>query len=198
MENLQFFNDGHRYLVDGIEVPSVTMVTRFLKKEVYDRTPLMAMDDAADRGTRVHKATEDLDKTKKVEVDGDISPYVEAYAKFLKEHEVCWYTIEWPVHRGYDYAGTIDRYGELDGNFVILDIKTTATIGGKNKLLYTAAQNLYRKAIEGTWRVDKILLLQLKKDGTYKLIELEKEDSLADACLLLHNKFEKTKRRKKK
>lgn len=35
MANLVFFEENHRYTVDGEEVPSVSELTRFIAKEIY-------------------------------------------------------------------------------------------------------------------------------------------------------------------
>lgn len=201
-DTLEFFEHGHRYEVNGIEVPSVSEVTRFIADAVYpDRGNNSFLEHAAERGTAVHKATEELDNSGKVElVDGEIIPYVKAYAKFIKDHDPTWFGVEWAVHHGYDYAGTIDRYGILDGQYCIMDIKTTTTIGKGQKALYEAAQNLYRKAVEESDEpsvIEKLFILQLKKNETYKLIELPISDTLADACLALHNSLKKKKRKRK-
>ena len=45
--------------------------------------------------------------------------------------------------------------------------------------------------------VEKLYIIHLKKDATYKLWELPVEDSLADACLTLHTALKKKKRKKK-
>lgn len=186
----------HVYVKDGVEVPSVSEITRFLASEVYkDPNPtLLAM--AAERGTKVHQITESLDKCGTCAVtDEEVLPYVRAYVNFLHEHEVKWDCIEWTVGKDFLYAGTIDRYGTVDGERVILDIKTTGTIGALHKVLYSAAQNLYRMAIEDNFSVEKLLILQLKKDETYKIIKLEISNTLAEACIALH---EATKRKRRK
>jgi len=202
MSTLLFYDDSHKYTVDGEEVPSVSELTRFLTRELYTDTPQYFLDQAAKRGTSVHKATEALDKFGSVEVDDETVSFIKAYVSFMKEHEVKWDKIEWAVCNGHDnetpYAGTIDRYGSLDGKAVVLDIKTTANISGLHKLCYTAQLNLYKLAVEKEKPVEELWVLQLKKDGTYKLIQLEENKELAQACLTMHYAIQKTKRKRRK
>lgn len=194
---IQLFEDTHRYTVDGEEVPSVSELTRFISREVYSDVRQDAMDNAASRGTRIHKATEALDKFGSVEIEDDLIGYLKAYIAFLKEHKPEWLRIEWSVCNGLLYAGTLDRYGTMEDKRVIVDIKSTSRISRPHKILYTAAQNLYRMAIEAETPVDAIYILQLKADGKYKLYELEIQDELAMSCLTLHQALKKIKRTKK-
>ena len=196
MANLIFYDETHRYTVDGEEVPSVSEITRFLSRELYTEVNQTILDMAANRGTAVHKASEALDKYGKVEVDDEHLPYMKAYLSFLREKKPEWEKIEWAVNNGTLYAGTIDRYGTLDGKKVIVDIKTTANIDKGHRVLYTAAQNLYRMAIEQDHPVEAIYILQLKKDGTWRLIEIEKQNELAEACITLSLALKKRRRKK--
>ena len=74
MSRLIFYDEGHEYQVDGERVPSVSEVLRFISREVYGDVNQYTLDNAADRGTRIHKACELLDKYGKVECDEDIAP----------------------------------------------------------------------------------------------------------------------------
>lgn len=198
MATLLFYDDKHRYTVDGEEVPSVSELTRFLTREVYTEVPQYILDTAADRGTRVHKATEAIDKFGSVEIDSDLAPYLQAYVNFLKEKSPFWEKIEWPICNDKLYAGTVDRYGTIDDVPVIVDIKTTQTITGLHKVLYTAQLNLYRLAVLKEKPVSQLWILQLKKDGSYKLIQLEENEPLANACITMHEAIKNSKRRRKK
>jgi len=197
MANLIFYDDTHRYTVDGEEVPSVSELTRFLTREIYGEVNQYVLDSAAERGTKVHKAAEALDKFGSVEIDDDLAGYLKAYVSFLRDRKPSWEKIEWAVNNGTLYAGTIDRYGELDGKYGIVDLKTTANIDKGHRVLYTAAQNLYRMAIEAGNKVEFLDILQLKKDGTYCLYELEIQDELATACIVMHEALKKKKRKRK-
>lgn len=197
MAKFEFREKGHKYTVDGTEVPSVSEITRFIAKELYNDVMQVSLDRAADRGSRIHKATEALDKYGEISVTDDIKPYIMAYVAFSKEHQPQWEKIEWSVHKGLEYAGTLDRYGLMDDKHCIVDIKSTKSITKQHKMLYEAAQNLYRMAIESEHPVDAIYLLQLKDDGRYKLIELPIRDELALACLSLHNALKKQKRERR-
>lgn len=198
MAKLLFYDDAHRYTVDGEEVPSVSELTRFITRELYTDTPQFFLDNAANRGTKVHKATEAIDKFGSVEIESDIAPFVQAYVQFLKDKNPDWKKIEWPVCNEKMYAGTVDRYGVIDGKNVILDIKTTQTISGLHKVAYRAQLNLYELAVVKEEPVDELWVLQLKKDGTYKLIPLEMDAPLACACITMHEAIKKSKTRRNK
>lgn len=198
MAKLMFFDTDHRYTVDGEEVPSVSEICRFMSREIYGDIGQFNVDRAAERGTAVHKATEILDKYGKVEIDADIEPYLRAYIQFRKDYDCEWKKIEFATHHPDNlYAGTLDRYGTVNGFHAIVDFKTTANISPAHRMLYTAAQNLYRKMLPENMPVEKLYVLQFKIDGTYKLIQLEIQDTLADACLALHGALKKKKRKKK-
>lgn len=193
MAQLLFFDECHKYTLDGEELPSVSELTRFISREIYGDVGQFNLDRAADRGTAVHKATELLDKYGTVEIDEDISPYLKAYIAFRKEHKCEWQKIEYATHHPESlYAGTLDRVGTVDGKLVVLDIKTSSTI---QKPLYTAQLNLYRKMLPDP--IEQLVILHLKKDGTYKLIDIPIDDTLADACITMHEALKKKKRSKK-
>lgn len=194
MEQLLFFDQGHKYTLDGDEVPSVSELCRFLSREVYGTVAQYTLDRAAERGTKVHKACEALDVYGKVEVTDDISPYVQSYLKFRQEHDIKWNMVERSMANQKErYAGTIDRYGELDGVKALVDLKTTYTV---HKRLAIAQLNLYRWMIEAEGHhIEKQYILHLKKDG-YKLVEIEKNDEVPRALLTLHRLMEKKRRKK--
>lgn len=191
--NLQFFDKGHIYMLDGEKLPCVSDLCRFLHREIYADAPLWQMEAAADRGTKVHAATEALDRTGRAEIEEEYLPYLQAYATFRKEHDAQWELIEHPdYHPAHRYAGTIDRYGTVDGFKTLLDIKTTYRV---YKPLCSASLNLYRIILKARGKdVERLLILHLKKDGTYKLIKFVADDSVPMALITLHTAM-KTRRK---
>ena len=196
MSILQFFDRGHIYMLDGQRLPCVSDLCRFLHREIYKDAPLWQMEAAADRGTKVHAATEALDKTGWAEIEDEYLPYLQAYAAFRREHDVQWELIEHPdYHPAHRYAGTIDRYGMVDGFKTLLDIKTTYRV---YKPLCSASLNLYRMMLEARGKtVERLLILHLRKDGSYKLLRFDADDSVPMALITLHTAM-KTRRRKNK
>jgi hypothetical protein len=194
MNILQFFDKGHIYTLEGQRLPCVSDLCRFLHREIYKDAPLWQMEAAADRGTKVHAATEALDRTGRAEIEDDYLPYLQAYALFLKEHDVQWELIEHPdYHPAHRYAGTIDRYGMADGFKTLLDIKTTYKV---YKPLSGASLNLYRLMLEARGKtVERLLILHLRKDGSYKLLRFDADDSVPMALLTLHTAMKKKRRK---
>lgn len=193
MSILQFFDKGHIYMLNGQRLPCVSDLCRFLHREIYKDAPLWQMEAAADRGTKVHAATEALDKTGRAEIEDEYLPYLQAYAAFRREHDVQWELIEHPdYHPAHRYAGTIDRYGMVDGFKTLLDIKTTYRV---YKPLCSASLNLYRMMLEARGRdVERLLILHLKKEGSYKLIRFDAEDAVPMALVTLHTAMQKKRR----
>ena len=190
---LTFYGEEHIYMLDGEQLPCVSDLCRFIHREVYKDAPTWQMEAAADRGTKVHAATEALDGSGRAEIEEEYLPYLQAYARFRKEHEVQWELSECSMyHPEHRYAGTIDRYGMVDGKKTLLDIKTTYRV---MKALCSASLNLYRMMLQAKgMEVEQLMILHLKKDGTYKLIRFDMDDAVPNALLTLH-KVLQTKRR---
>jgi hypothetical protein len=120
MARLIFFDDTHTYTVDGEEYPSVSEISRFASREIYGEVNQFNLDNACNRGSAVHKATEILDKYGSVECAEDIENYIRAYVSFRKDFGVKDYAfIEKPLANEKDkYAGTIDRIYTIDEKFI--------------------------------------------------------------------------------
>lgn len=193
MAKLIFFDRDHQYQVDGEPVPSVSEVLRFMSREIYDSATQFQLQNAADRGTRIHKATEQIDRFGSCEVAADIELYVRAYMQFLRDHKPHWEKIEHAMyHPKLMYAGTLDRVGIIGGKRTVVDIKSTSRIVVP---LVTAQVNAY--AMMCTDTIDQVAVLQLKPDGTYRFRILEDDTSTFAACLALHNALKKKPRKKK-
>ena len=192
--SLEFYDKSHVYELDGDRIPCVSDLCRFIHKEIYKDAPLWQMEAAADRGTKVHAATEALDKTGRAEIEDSYLPYLQAYAQFRQEHEVQWELIEYAdYHPELMYAGTIDRYGMVDGYRTLADLKTTYRV---YKPLCGASLNLYRLILEARQKaVERLVIIHLKKDGTYKLVNIPIDGAVAMALITLHNAL-KTRRKK--
>lgn len=225
MSCLKFYDKGHRYELDGVEIPSVSEISRFASREVYGNDiSKYVLDKACERGTAVHKATEELDKTGKCEILPEYVEYLNAYVKFRKDFNIKEYTyIEKPLaDKKMGYAGTLDRVYKIDedfakavkkhcktdiseiiGDYAIIDLKTSSTVKKQlAQIQLPAYSNLLCPRIIFSPRsldcVGFLGILHLKKDGKYKLTPYEDDLSLFNACLTLHRAFAKKSKIKNK
>jgi hypothetical protein len=112
-----------------------------LVKGAYRRTS----GNAADRGTAVHQAAEDIAAGKPVKLNDylpEVQPFVKAFQKFVKEHDPQWINVETQVaSRVGWYAGTCDLRVALKGQPVTIDIKTSKVAPTPEHKLQLAAYN---------------------------------------------------------
>ena len=216
MAKLIFYDDVHRYEVDGEEMPSVSQISRFASREVYGEISQYKLDNACERGSAVHKATEILDKYKECEVTEDIETYLRAYVQFKKDFGVGDYVaIEKPLaSENLKFAGTIDRIllitkefadkvleickvdlSKQVGKLAIIDLKSSSVV---QKVLAKIQLNGYQKLVEENkiGEVGALFILHLEKNNKYKLMPFDINDTLFMSCLNLHNEF-RPKRKKK-
>lgn len=191
---LLFLEKDHVYTVGGEVLPSVSELCAPLHRETYKDVPQWQLEAAAERGTIVHEATQALDGAGRVSVGEEYLPYVMAYRDFLSEHRPLWSLTEKAMyHPELRYAGTPDRYGVMDSKLTLLDIKTTSTV---YKHICRAQLNLYRlMLIARGFQVEQMLILHLKKDGTYKLVEMKEDTPLAMALITIYNALPKRRRK---
>ena len=190
---ITFDEAAHRYTVDGVEVPSVTTVCRFLSYDQKSDRPWLAKV-SADRGTRVHAACAAIDYGEDPEEDAEISGYLTAYRRFLKDYRPDWEGIEYTVGDAVlGIAGTIDRFGTLyDGRTCILDIKTGSQL---HDAPLRAQLTGYKRLLcfnRGFWS-SYLYALHLSEDGTYHLREVWQDDELLNACIYINKAVERKK-----
>lgn len=202
---IDFNEEKHEYSVGGVKVPSVSEILAPISADRYSQIDKFVLKNAAERGTAVHAATRAIDYGFAPEEDFSISAYLKAYYMFLREVKPEWEMIEqivWYSRYLGDtplYAGTVDRFGKIDGKPCVVDIKTYASLTTDAFIGASCQTALYRDAIEsmrdmdGTpdmvksvWRVNddwcnneaviSRYVLHLKSDGNYRLVSLDSFD----------------------
>ena len=169
MSKLLFDEATHTYTLDGEKLPSVTHLIRYLDVDV-DKSRPWIRDEAAERGTIVHNLCAMVDFGEDISEDTPyyLQGYLKAYADFLRDYDVRWELIErpdWAERNGVRYAGTLDRFGYVNGNPFIVDIKTGTSGTDKRHGAQLSAYSLFPCIKEPTVA---LAVLYLRKDGTYK------------------------------
>ena len=215
---LKFYDDTHTYTLDGEEVPSVSEISRFASREIYnDNVDKYILENAKERGKTVHSATEQLDNTGTCDIESNIANYVNAYVSFRKDFNINNYVY---IEKAFGskkllFAGTLDRAIIIDehfaqmvkkqckvdisdkiGQLAILDFKTSSAV---QKSLAQIQLPAYSILVEENTKhkAGALFILHLKKDGKYKLHYFDNNDYLFQSCLNLHKSLAKKKRSKK-
>ena len=217
---IDFDAEKHEYSVGGVKIPSVSEILAPLSADRYDGLNPWMLKAAAAKGTAVHEATELIDYGIEPEEDSELEPYLLAYQTFLCEHEVEWEMIERIVY--YKrlpqdeiplFAGTVDRFGKVNGKYAVVDIKTYASLSTDAMLNASCQTALYAYAIDdmqdGGWQRDAQTyryVLHLRKDGTYRFVDLNNFDktrgfnsgAVAWWCYSIHNELAEARKNRKR
>ena len=149
MAELTFDEPTHEYRLDGAVIPSVSQIVQ--KAGLWGPGPGFKKMDPAIKGTRIHLATEYLDKGildwSSVEGTGYV-PFLSAWQDLLSDLGAKPIEIEtrhWMTVEGLTFAGTVDRVLEFpDGSLQVCDIKT----GRHYPKPYGVQINAYRLLVE--------------------------------------------------
>lgn len=140
---LEFIEDGHIYLVDGVIVPSITQMLSVRFGNKYSNISPDILNAAAAKGTMIHATIEDYIRNKTKSTIDEFRGFVflqNAYRFTVKDVEVpvILFDKDEPIA-----AGRLDMVLKMDGRLGGADIKTTSTLD-KDYLFYQL--NLYRVA----------------------------------------------------
>lgn len=171
------FNDeAHSYTLAGVVLPSVTGILKCLFD--FSMVNSAVLQAKVELGRAVHMACElhdagDLDEAS---VAPAVLPYLTGYRKFRRDKCTHVIAAEQIVYSSLGYCGKFDLLCEFDGNVEgkpdlhLIDLKTPLVISpavGLQLAGYAAALpaplNPKRRPIQRS-------ALQLKADGTYKLV----------------------------
>lgn len=174
---LEYFDDTHEYLVDGVLVPSITQILKIKFGNKYDGVSQKVLNRAAEKGTEVHEAIERYCKT------GESSDLKEVRNfKFLQkqykfevldnEVPIILFLNDEPVA-----AGRLDLVLKLDNKIGGGDIKRTSTLD-KEYLAYQL--NLYRIGYRQCYGVEWEFLKGIHlRDDTRKFLNIPINEKMA-------------------
>ena len=178
----------HTYLVDGVEVPSVTTILKPLTDRGYGKVNPSVLEYAKNRGKAVHEALELMDYGAEPEITPEIAPYINAYLEWSQIYRPKWIGVEQIVYsENYGYIGTLDRVGSLNNReLAVVDLKTSQPT--KEALIsvccQTAAYEVAYNEAHGEFDpyLDMYIPLSrfglfLKSDGTYRVVNCAEYES---------------------
>ena len=166
---LEYFDDTHTYLYEGLMLPSVSRILGTKYRDEYASVPPAVLDNAARRGTAVHKAIENFN----VSGYDDGSEAVRNFKFLQKQYGFEVLDSELPLVLFKDdmpiACGRLDMTMLMDGETGIADIKTVSALN-KEKIAYQL--NLYRIGLMQSYGVDaKFLKIIHLRDGIRKVID---------------------------
>jgi len=172
VDQLTFEEDRHIYKLGNRRLLSVTQILSILDNR-WKVDPFYL-----ERGRLIHLATEyyDRDELDEDSVDPQIAPYVKSYIKFRMNTDFKPILVEQRLyHPQYLYAGTLDRQGPLNGNSVIIDLKS----GSKADVDELQNVALWELCRVNNIPVKKLFDLYLRDDGKMpNLVPIEKPKKL--------------------
>lgn len=129
---IEYLDDVHAYLIDGVLVPSVSQLIRFKYPDAYKGIPDTILKRKASYGTKVHDYVQrfaegefSIEELQKRNIDPNIKIAVEQFESLRKKWSFQIKDMEQIVHYKNKYAGRYDLRTKDD---LIIDIKTTAEI----------------------------------------------------------------------
>ena len=184
---LEYDDETHTYLVNGVIVPSVTQVMQVKFGNKYEGIRSEVLNRAAERGTAIHKAIENYCKGM-----DDGSKEVHNFNFLMNYYKIKPVKNEVPIILMVDnqpvIAGRLDLVLQENDALCLADIKTTSQLD-KEYLAYQL--NLYRLGYMQSYgeRIDKLYGVHLRGDKR-KLVELPISEDIA---LDLLEKYERSK-----
>ncbi len=174
---LEYFDDTHTYLVDGMIVPSITQMLKIKFKNKYNGVNQQVLNRASEKGTQVHEAIEKLCKTGEVEEIKEVKNFIFLQKQYKfntvdNEVPIILFKDETPVG-----AGRLDLVLEENNELGLGDIKRTSVLD-KEYLAYQL--NLYRIGYQQCYGKEITFLkgLHLRED-TRKYINIPINEELA-------------------
>lgn len=168
---VEYFDDIHKYLVNGVIVPSVTEILQKIYPDKYKNVPRETLKRKAAYGTIIHNYIEQYEKgliTIKLDYIQEAS--FGQYLRLKDKHNIKVLEQEKIVNYKDIYAGRFDMVAEVNGSRCLCDIKTTASL---DKEYLSWQLSLYEFAYGK--RFDKLYAIWLPKKDLGRLVEIKRK-----------------------
>ena len=183
---VEFIEQGHIYLVDGIITPSVSEILRFIFPDKYANVPPRVLEEKALFGTHIHEAIEAYEKGDEPILTDMERVTFSQYLKVKEEHQIKPLEMEEIVHYEDRYAGRLDMISYVEKKDKMIDFKTTSKLDIES---LEWQLGMYQLAKEKKYK--KCYCLWLPKKDLGQLVEIDPKNK--DDILEVLDRYEKQK-----
>ena len=175
---VEFIEDGHIYLLDGVIIPSVSEILHFIFPDKYSNVPNYILNAKADYGSMIHETIERLENDLFLpKLDYIQEASIEQYKKLKKQHKIKVITQEQMIHYQDKYCGRFDMIAEINEEYCLCDIKTTAELDQEYLSWQLSFYELAYMYMFGATYFDKLYAIWLPKKGLGKLVEIKRKST---------------------
>lgn len=172
---IEFIEEGHLYLCDGVIIPSVSEILHFIFPDKYKNVDEKTLQKKAVYGSKVHEAIECLEQSKTLpELDENQQFSIRQWQYLKEKNNINVIIQEQMIHYFGEYAGRFDMIANVNGYLSLCDIKTTATL---DKEYLSWQLSFYELANESMYHTqfDKLYAIWLPKRNIGQLVEIERK-----------------------
>lgn len=186
---LEYFDEGHIYLVDGLVVPSITQLLKVKFGNKYEHVNRATLERASEAGTQVHDAIQRVCETGEIADFPEVRNFLflqKQYGFKVLENEVpvILFLNDEPIS-----AGRLDMVIEMGGQVGGADIKRTSALD-KDYLAYQL--NLYRIAYRQCYGIEWEFLRGIHlRDTTRRFVTIPINENIT--WQLVHEYMEENK-----
>ena len=189
LPELEFREEGHLYLLNGLAIPSMSTLMEPLREKVYGEIDPAVLEMAAQKGTEVHNACENYAAFGVEDIRPEHRGYLDAFIRWCEKYKPEFLGTEVRVyHKILRYAGTADLLCKVNGATTLIDLKTTVTL---HRMLCGIQLEGYDRAFDSHGiRIDDRAILRLTRDGEYEYAHFnERQESwrVVSALLTIRN-----------
>lgn len=189
---VEYSDQDHQYMVDGVKVPSVTQVLKFRFPNKYKDVDPAILSQAATRGTILHQIIQDYEEVGVESTAPELYHYKflkKSYGFKFKEAEVpILITFKDDLSEEKYICGRLDQVIEINGKTALNDFKFVSTMDAEYKEYLAYQLNMYRLGYEQTYnkKIEKLYGTWLKITATQehrKFIELPINEAMIQELL---------------
>ena len=173
---IEFIEDGHIYLNDGVIIPSVSEILHFIFPNKYKDVDPVILQKKAEYGSIMHEAIECFEQRKNLpELDANQRFSFTQYIRLKAKNKIQVIAQEQMINYFNDYAGRFDMIANVNGFLSLCDIKTTAVLDKEYLSWQLSFYELAHRSMYHTPAFEKLYAIWLPKKSYGQLIEIERK-----------------------
>lgn len=173
---IEFIEDGHIYLYDGVITPSVSEILHFIFPNKYKNVDLEVLNKKAEYGSKIHEAIEYLEQNKELPQLDEIQEFsIRQYLRLKEKYNICVKVQEKMINYKDFYCGRFDMIAEVNKDYCLCDIKTTAELDKEYLSWQLSFYELAYMSMYGCNKFDKLYAIWLPKKNYGELVEIERK-----------------------